>query len=313
MKTYKLSITPDKDLSRVMDRKGDWNFYFHSPTKRYLPAVNFILDRGFAKGPALIQWMKNNSADEIERKLKVAGDRGDAIHQFISKIFSGEAKDRLCQILAEDNKTSRVLTDDEWDAILAFQEFWNNHKPILLAYEKPIYDLKIGYAGTMDAIIKLTKQCDFKTCKCKNFLNQWGLFDWKSGSGIYPSYGPQIAAYGASQSIKAYLGKVGKVKLGYSAILRIGTNHKQGYEFVPYDKKESNLNWKKFLAALIIADFEPFDEKEIYEVPDILNIIIKQVKQVKQEQFKAPQTNAKRTKISGQSQHRAIVKPGKKN
>lgn len=285
MKSYELKATHDKDLFRVVDRNGDWKFYFHKPTKQYLPAVNYVLDTGFAKGYGFYKWALSKSPDEAEKILQAAGDKGDAIHQFIAKIFTGEAKDRSCRILAEDNQTERTLTNDEWDAILGFQEFWNAHEPVLIVSEMSVYNLKAGYAGTLDAVLKLTKQCDNKLCKCKSFIGKVGVWDWKSGGGIYPSYGAQNAAYGASDNLKRFLGKR---KVEYTAIARIGTNHKKGYELKFYDRKESNANYKKFLSAMDIADIKPFDPaKEVYEIPDVLNI------QIKKEQSKTLKTKLK--------------------
>lgn len=308
MKSYEFVKTDDKDLERVVDRNGDWTHYYYKPTNQYLRSVNFILDAGYAKGIGFIQYLKNKSADEIDRKLREAGDRGDAIHQFIKKILSGEKVGRETQVLAEDNIMLRILSDDEWDAILSFQSFWNAHEPKLIVYEKAIYNLKDEYAGTLDGIIRLTKKCEVKTCRCNDLVEKVGLYDWKSGGGIWDSYGAQIASYGVAYNLRA----LALQKAEYTAILRIGTSHKTtgGYEFQPYDRQETNIHYKEFLAAKQIADanYKSFNpEKEIYEIPDTLNIkverelikpITKKHEHIKTTSKKIAGSRKRRTRIS---------------
>jgi len=305
MKTYEPKSTSDKNLFRLIDRNGDWTHYYHKPSNKYLRSVNYILDMGYPKGVGLIQWLKSKTAEEAERLLRSAGDRGDAIHQLISLIFAGEAKDRSSQVLSEDNKTLRFLTNSEWDAILAFQEFWNDHDPILIVSEMSVYNLKVGYAGTLDAVLMLTKQCENKLCKCKDYINKIGVWDWKSGGGIYNSYGPQIAAYGVSDNLKKLLGKN---RPTYTAIARIGTSHKRGYELKFYDKNETNTHYKEFLAAKqnADADYRPFDpNKEIYEIPETLNLVIKRVDA-------KPKKNAIHNKVYKKRTIRESIRPNTK-
>ena len=162
---------------------------------------------------------------------------------------------------------------------MAFQEFWKRHEPALIVGEQSVYDSTLEYAGTLDAIIVLTKACEIRTCPCKDLVGKKGLFDWKSGGGIYSSYGAQIAAYAKAESLKE--------KIDYTAILRIGTNHKMtgGYEFQVYDLTDTEVHFQEFLAARQIAnaEFKPFDAmKEVIEIPDVIEIdLTKIVKSVK--------------------------------
>lgn len=299
MKTYELRPTSNPELFRVVDRNGDWTTYFHQPTKTYLRAVNHILTTGYAKGPRFYEWLKSQTKEEAERILERAGERGDRIHQFIAKVLSGEKMHRYSKVLAEDSQTEVSLANDEWDAILAWQSFWTRHEPKLIAYEMSVFNLKVGYAGTLDAILRITKECGNRYCPCKGLAGKLGLYDWKSSSGIRAEYGAQIAAYGASESLKKFLGKH---KLDYSAILRIGTNHKTtgGYELEVYNRKESQTHFKEFLAAVQIAnaEYRPFDpDKEIYDIPDTLSMT------VEREELNPPKpakpTKAKRTPRKG--------------
>ncbi len=269
-KTYHLEPTKHPDLFRNVDRDGNWKEYFHAPTKLYLRGVTTILDRGYAK-PELLTWAKNHSREEIDEKLRVAGDKGDAVHQAIAGLLATGSFDRDLQILADDNKNNRRLTDDEWDCLLSFGEFWNRHRAICLASEEAVFNLQIGYAGTLDGLVILTQACGVKACPCGNFIGQVGLFDWKSGGGIYESYGAQVAAYANAENLTQLP--------NYTAILRVGTAHKTtgGYQLEIYDIPETAQHFSEFVAAQTIDDasYKPFDpEKEIREIPDSITLTI---------------------------------------
>ena len=306
MKTYTLEPTSHKDLFRVVDREGDWEYYFHEPTKRYLPAVNFRLDTGYTKGARFAEYLKNISPDQADRKLKAAGERGDRVHQYIRSVFllagAGAVQwkpTRDFKVLAEDNRTEVELSNDEWDCILAFQEFWTRHDAVLIDYEFPVWNLKIGYAGTSDAIIRLRKACGVKACGCTKFVGKLGLVDWKSSGGIYESYGAQVAAYANGENLKQILGRH---KLEYTAIVRLGTKHKTtgGYEFEPYDQAETKLHFREFLAAVLISDayLKPFDpEKEIVEIPDTLHLTVEREQLKRTVKPRAKRTPKKGTKV----------------
>lgn len=269
-KTYELKPTDDKDLFRVVDREGDWTHYYHQPSKTYLRAVNFILESGYAKGARFYQYLKSKSADEADRILKAAGERSDRVHQAIRIILDTGKIDRSLKVLGEDNATLISLSNDEWDCLLAFGEFWNRHECVLISGEKSVYTLSFGYAGTLDAIVRMTKECGVRYCPCKEYVGRLGLYDWKSSGGIYSNYGAQVAAYGAAFNATA------TEKLDYTAILRIGTNHKStgGYEFEPYNSEETNRHWKEFLAAKQIGDaeYKPFTDAEIVEIPEVIEL-----------------------------------------
>src|SRR3990167_10350873 len=125
MKTFTLENTQNPDLFRVVDRQKDWNHYWLKSKNQYLRSVNFGLETGYAKGDRFIKWIKGKSEEEADKILKETGERGDRIHQFIARLFFLQGKaDRFTTVLAEDSLTEVKLIDDEWDAVLSFQEFW---------------------------------------------------------------------------------------------------------------------------------------------------------------------------------------------
>ncbi len=278
MKTYTLQETQNKDLFRVVNRDGDWFHYYIQSKDIYLRAVNFILETGYAKGAGLIKWLKSKSEEEAEKILKSAGEKGDRIHQFINFCLEAGGKYSFETTAVNDEKgIATLLNYEERDAILSFEHFWKQHDPEIIAKEYPVYNLKDKYAGTLDAIIKLNKSCEVRSCPCKDLVGKIGLFDWKSGSGIYSNYGAQLAAYANGENLKDVLGKH---KIDYTAILRIGTAHKttNGYQLEVYDKKETQRHFDEFLSAITIAnaEYKEFDPKtEIYDIPDEVEFIVK--------------------------------------
>lgn len=277
MKNFTHEPTKHKDLFRNVDREGNWSEYFHKPTNTYLRSVTSILDEGYAKGFGMTQWLLSKTKEEADKILRTTGDRGDSVHQFIDNMLTHSKKgnstfSRDYGVQDKESGLMKKLDNDAWDCVLAFSNFWNAHDPKLIISEYPVFDLKLGYAGTFDAILILGKACEVKTCPCKDLVGKIGVFDWKTSSGIWPSYEAQLASYAKAESIKKIL-KTKKVE--YTANLRLGTNHKIGYEFKPYTDIDSGF--ERFLAAKKIADvgYKPFTETDIVEIPDEVEIIVK--------------------------------------
>jgi hypothetical protein len=272
VKTYELRATSHPDLCRVVDCDGDWQFYFHRPTERYLRGITTVLNAGFEKGPGFHEAEKRATPEEWNRKLLAGSDRGDAIHQAISTILSGEPFGRYSNVLAADNVTNRCLRNDEWDAVLSFERFWTSHDCVVVAHEESACNLQLGIAGTLDVILRMRKACGDRYCKCAKFVDKLGLLDWKSGRGVYESFGAQVAALAHSDLVRL----IGSHSIRWTGIVRVGTTHKRGFELAPYGLAETTLNFKRFRAALTIAEahMPPFDAKHIREIPEELSLTI---------------------------------------
>ena len=280
MKSHTYNATSNSDLFRVVDREGNWQFYVlnpNTPEQVFLPGVTSVLGAGFAKGPRFYEYLKNGSKDQLEKTLQAAGERGDRVHQFVAMLLSGAKLDRFSKV-ADERGNPVELSNDEWDCILAFQEFWNRHDTALVAHEFAVYHIgkRASYAGTVDAVVRLRKECGNRYCSCKEFIGKVGLLDWKSSGGIYPDYGAQVAAYASADNLPEV---IGPRIVEYTGIVRIGTNHKStgGYEFKPYNLQETAANLSKFEAAAELAGeyLPPFDPaKEIVEIPDTLSLVV---------------------------------------
>jgi len=267
MKKYELKSTSNPNIKRICDRSGDWTHYWFVKEKLAVRAVNFILSQGYA-APRLLEWAKGKSEDSIDKVLKAAGDEGDASHQAILRLIETKKIDRTDQVLAEDNKTKRQMTDEEWDNVLAFGQFYKDHDVQVLLAERTVAG--DGYAGTLDWIGTLRKPCESRYCTCKDYIGKLGLWDHKTGSGIYPNYGAQLAAYAAAMVLK-----IKGFHIGYTAIDHLGTKHNSGYKLEFYNLDQTAIHWQEFLAAKTIHDgaYKPFNlEEENTEVPDSIDL-----------------------------------------
>ena len=280
MKNYTLQETKNPDLFRVVDQSGNWKNYYHKPSNRFLKGVTTILDAGYAKGARFNSYLLSVTKEEATKLLETAGNRGDKIHQAIAKLFElgGKAEREKFYVADPETKLQVLLSPDEWSALLAFAKFWNDHEAVLVAQEQPVFSLQYGYAGTFDGIVILKKACGGRSCKCKDFLDKAGVWDWKSGGAIYDSYGPQVAAYANAENTYELLKDIPK----YTAILRVGTKHVSGYETDLYDVKETKQHWKEFLSAKLIADVTcpDFTPEEVKEIPDSIELKIEVPKPV---------------------------------
>ena len=295
MKTFDLLETKHPDLFRVVDRNGNWEYYWHKPSDTYLRGVTTILNVGYAKGAFFDEWLSRHTPDERDEILRAAGERGDKVHRAIDTILGMGAEGKLSRTSRIFNKASGVeeqLSIEEWDALLSFGRFWVAHEPILHASEASVFNTRLGYAGTADAILTLTKSCGVRTCKCADLVGKVSLWDWKTSKGIRPSYSAQTAAYACAENIGEYL--PGMTGIAYTAVLRLGTAHKTtgGYELKSFDVMEG---FERFMAAKSIADFEhrPFEPSDITEVPDEIKITVTAYQAPKPEEKKTSKRKAK--------------------
>lgn len=273
MLNYIEKPTKDPKLFRLVDEKGNWNHYVYhqsKKTKKYLRSVNYILRNGFAKGQFFEEWLKNHSAEEIEKRLNEAGTKGDMVHRLAEILHNDGKITRQTEVYDDELKKDRVATHDEWDCMISFAHFINSHKAKIMAMEIPLYNLKKGYAGTTDELMILNQACGNRYCKCKDYIGKLGLYDTKSG-GEWSEHGPQLGAYAGCAVLSEY--HKGK-KLEYTANLYLGRKTEQGYKLTPYNLKETVQHQKEFIASTIIHDstYQPFNDEAIYNTPDELSI-----------------------------------------
>lgn len=277
-KSYEMKETRHPSLCRVVDREGNWDhYYLKLPGMEegvYLRGVTGIIDRGYAKGNGLLKFLSQHTEIQRDEILKSAGGKGDKVHRAIDIISSGETKiERDTGIFNRHTGDYDRLSNAEWDALLSWVRFWQEHIPVIFSHESPVFSMKGGYAGTSDVFWMLTKECDSKKCPCHKIIGKVGLNDYKTAKGIYPSYWSQIAAYASADNVAEYIPKGAKVE--YLSVLRLGTDHKNGgYEFQVETGDERKRSLTRFNAAKAIDDYDykPFDPGKIEEIPDVIEV-----------------------------------------
>lgn len=237
------------------DRSG----FYPTPAGR-LMSVTTVLSNGIPK-PALVHWAAFEAAqcavDNIpalarargesarrdmrtwiqhaaERKRDTAANLGTVVHGFLE-----------AQILGEPTPE---FTDEQQPFIDAFARFLDDWQPEFEASELTVGNPSQGYAGTLDAIARVP-----------SLGADLLMLDWKTGKGIYPEVGMQLAAYrrcpigwtrpdGVEVDVPA---------TSAAMVLHLRPEHMPGgepggYAFVPV--KTDDAVFAKFLAAKEIAE-----------------------------------------------------------
>jgi len=166
MKNYKL------DLDRQRIQFIDTRFYL-SPNGNYLPSVTTILD-AYPKPAQFYSWLKEvgGDADTIRDE---AGRRGSVVHELTERY---DCNEEISLINSNGVPQYRML---EWSMFERYCEFSTMYKPTIDMMEVHLMSDKLGFAGTLDRVIRLGS------------LTM--LLDIKTSNSIYPSYWLQLAAY----------------------------------------------------------------------------------------------------------------------
>jgi hypothetical protein len=151
----------------------DTRFYLSS-NGNYYPSSTTILE-AYPKGAAYFDWLKKNGEDSDSIRDE-AGKRGSLVHQLTEKFDAGE---EVCLFNNESGNIEYKM--QEWSMFEKYVDFRRNHPCEIILSEQNIVSEQLGYAGTLDRVIKLRdKQL---------------LLDIKTSAAIYNSYWLQLASY----------------------------------------------------------------------------------------------------------------------
>ncbi len=265
--------TYDKNILRFVDREGNWTHYWIKNKKIFVPAVNHIIRVGYPKGERFYNYLLNATPDIAERKLLTAGEEGARTHDAIRDLISGEKVTLHSRYFHEITERYEPLSIEEWYNIEAFSNWVQKYQPEVIVHEHSLWSDVYKYAGTLDFIgTILVPEGD------KIFPKEiWNtriliLLDWKTSAGIWDDYELQVAAYrkAALESLSSKLPlSIPEYSKLWTGIVRLGTNHKSGYEMKVWNEDESEANFKLFCNVLQIykkktgEDFAP----EIRSIP----------------------------------------------
>ena len=251
MKKEKIAETSDKKISQIT--LPDERYY--EVNGKYLPSVTWILE-SYPKGIGFYKWLASEGWNEAQSKKELAGDKGSKVHNAIQELLKGKEVKWGDKFWSELDGEFSPLTIEEWEALIAFKNFWDDKKPQLIASERVCWSGKYDYAGTIDAILMLD--------------NKVTIVDWKTSRSIYPTYSMQVAAYLRAEA------ETGDYKATQAAIVRLGTNHKSGYEVKILD--EIYRYFQQFLAVKSVWAIENGEKQpELVEIPESIKLEIKKL------------------------------------
>jgi hypothetical protein len=167
-----VQYSEDNKQINVLDQR------FYRRNEQYYPSVSSILNY-FPKNQFFHSWLKDvgHNSDIIASK---AAAEGTQVHNAVESFLNGE------EIKWLDAFGNAMYSLDVWKMILKFADFWNKHKPELVATEYHLFSDKYKYAGTADIIVKLNGKL-------------W-LLDVKTSNSLHTSYDLQLAAYAKAWS-----------------------------------------------------------------------------------------------------------------
>jgi len=150
----------------------DARFYYDS-NGEFVPSVTTILE-AYPKDAHFFKWLKEvgTDADAIRDE---AGRRGSVVHQLTEQYDAG---DEVSLLNMDGNLQYKML---EWSMFERYVEFSTRFKPEILMSEQNFVNSFLGFAGTLDRVIKM------------NGLTY--LIDIKTSNVIHDSYWLQLAAY----------------------------------------------------------------------------------------------------------------------
>jgi hypothetical protein len=173
------NVIKDPKIKRLVEYKeGDKQINvldsrFYRREDKYYPSVTSILNY-FPKNQFFHSWLKDvgHNSDIIANK---AANEGTQVHNAVEAFLNGE------EIQWLDEFGNAKYNMDVWKMILKFANFWNTHKPELVAAEYHLFSDEHEYAGTADLIVR--------------WMGSLWLLDVKTSNSLHTSYDLQLAAY----------------------------------------------------------------------------------------------------------------------
>lgn len=148
--------------------------WYYSENGVPVPSVTTILD-AYPKGPEYFMWLKK-MGEESDTIRDEAGRRGSKVHDMTEKYDNG-----LEVTLIDGDNGDINISLYEWAMFERYVEFSTRFPHENIAIEMNVVSELLGYAGTLDRIIKLN--------------GKRILIDIKTSNAIYDSYWLQLAAY----------------------------------------------------------------------------------------------------------------------
>lgn len=225
---------------------GHWYQSPTNPEVKY-PSVTTVL-KLFPKGEGFERYLANASSyEESQKVLKQAGERGTRVHDASERLEKGESLDR------------EEFTLEEWRMLMGFVAWHKEYKPKPILIEHSLVSDTYRTGGTLDRLYEINDEVEGRMVV---------VFDLKTSSAIHDSYWVQTGVY-------AQMVQEAKIAIPtHTAILRLTTRTKKGYEYKTHSMEEYTKDADLFEAVRFVWDYLNPDStgpKEI-EVPDTLTL-----------------------------------------
>lgn len=173
------NIIHDPKIKRIVEYSSDnkqinvLDQRFYRRNEEYYPSVSSILNY-FPKNQFFHSWLKDvgHNSEIIAQK---AAWEGTQVHNAIEHFLNGNELSWI------DEDGNALYGLEIWKMILKFADFWNTHKPELIATEYHLFSDEYKFAGTADIICKMGGRIY--------------LLDIKTSNSIHSAYNLQLAAY----------------------------------------------------------------------------------------------------------------------
>ena len=237
------NIIKDPKIKRIVEyAEGDkqvnvLDSRFYRREGNYYPSVTSVLNY-FPKNQFFHAWLKDVGHNSEIIANKAAGE-GTQVHQAVDAFLNGE------EITWIDEYGNAKYNLDVWRMILKFADFWNTHKPELIATEYHLFSDEHKYAGTADLVVRM-------------FDNIW-LLDLKTSNSLHTSYDLQLAAYATAWN------ETHDEKVTHTGILWVKANTRSEGK----GDKIQGKGWELKFVNDIEKNFKMF--KNIYEIYSLEN------------------------------------------
>lgn len=214
----------------------------------FLPSSTTILS--CFPNPGLDIWLQTSTPEEIKRAQEDGKMQGTKTHKCVELQIMGDhvfttgitdAQIKKLDLVDRKliNYLKEPLTTREEEALIGFENFWEEYKPITVASELMVFSGKHGYAGTLDWVGYLWNE--------KKKTYEFWIVDWKISKTLDRSYDLQLASYWKAVE-ETYKKKFPKARLG---ILQLGKNK---CKFSFKEVKDKKKAWDVFLTTKKIYD-----------------------------------------------------------
>ena len=238
-----VNIIKDPKIKRIVEyAEGDkqvnvLDSRFYRREGNYYPSVTSVLNY-FPKNQFFHSWLKDVGHNSDIIASKAAGE-GTQVHTAVDNFLNGQ------EITWIDEYGNAKYNLDVWRMILRFADFWNTHKPELIATEYHLFSDEHKYAGTADLVVRM-------------FDNIW-LLDLKTSNSLHTSYDLQLAAYATAWN------ETHDEKVTHTGILWVKANTRSEGK----GDKIQGKGWELKMVNDIEKNFTMF--KNIYEIYSLEN------------------------------------------